>query len=460
MADNLPPQLTLSQLQGASKDLASQGAPREVVQSFVDNYHPDGQGNYVLKGSQDNQTTEPTPESQGAVKQANGTYRAPTFLEGLGEVAKGAANFVGSQAIDLGQTVLKAGQQRETPLTKAMGIDVKKNNAKSNAAIQTGSELKAQMAPKNQAQQGGATAANVGEVLLPLAAPAANLIENAPKILSSAKSLATGAKELIKPSLSTEEQVGKIIQGKLGDIPPAQRTFNALPQDIKTISKMNPQELSTTIQENVIQKNLNKVDTYFANDNTLHPMSSFNQTVGEGASKVKTNYVKQAIDQLKEFYAKINDAQGLSDIKALEKKAIKEGLSSQELNNLAKEHGSVINAFNANGEAASGLSKQAAENTRSGVKATARNVLSKSSPEAAAEATRLDKETADAIKTKNLLDNQVEKGNTIIQKKGKTSKVVQLVKKHPVISSAVGAVVANKLTGGKAGEILKSATGL
>lgn len=235
--------------------------------------------------------------------------------------------------------------------------------------------------------------------------------------------VASSIKEKVSPSLSPEEQVGKIIQGKTSDIPAAQRTFDALPSDTPPVAKMSPSDLSSSIDTNVIQKNLGEVDTKFANDTTPHQMSDFEQTTGKGASAVKSNYVQQAIDQLKDFYTKTNDAQGLSDIKSMEEKANTEGLTSKELNDLSKEHGLTIKAFNANGEAASGLTKQAAENTRAGVKTTARNILSQSDPEGAAEVTRLDRETSDAIKTKNLLDKQVEKENVKVQKNGKESKL-------------------------------------
>ena len=48
-----------------------------------------------------------TPESQGAIKQANGLYRAPTFGEGLKQAAIGAGNYFGKEAIGLGQFALK-----------------------------------------------------------------------------------------------------------------------------------------------------------------------------------------------------------------------------------------------------------------------------------------------------------------------------------------------------------------
>lgn len=236
------------------------------------------------------------------------------------------------------------------------------------------------------------------------------------------KNTASNIKEAISPTLTPEEKVGKIIQGKTSDIPAAQRTFEALPSESNP-AKMTAKDLSDTIQNKVIQKNLETVDTHFANDNNLHPMSDFEQTVGTGKSAVKTNYVQQAIDQLKEFYTKTNDAKGLSDMKALEEKANTNGLSSKELNDLAKEHGSTIKAFNANGEAASGLSKQAAENTRAGVKTTARNTLSQTNPDGATEVTRLDKQTSDAIHTKDLMDKQTEKEAVGVQKNGKMGKI-------------------------------------
>jgi NAD(P)H-hydrate repair Nnr-like enzyme with NAD(P)H-hydrate dehydratase domain len=188
------------------------------------------------------------------------------------------------------------------------------------------------------------------------AADAPSLAETAGDIKNTVAKPITAVKEAVAPSLTPEEQVGKIIQGKTTDIPAAQRTFDALPQDSKAIAKMSPSDISNSIQDNIIQKNLDSVGEKFSGDTNPHTLDYFDQTVGTGKSAVTTNYVQQGIDQLKEFYAKTNDAQGLSDVKALEEKANTEGLTSGDLNQLAKEHGTTIKAFNANGEAASGLS--------------------------------------------------------------------------------------------------------
>jgi hypothetical protein len=219
MADKLPPTLTLSQLQGASKDLAGQGAPREVVQGFVDNYKPDGKGNFVLKTAQPVDTT-PTPESQGAIKQADGTYRAPTFLEGLKQVAIGAGNFVGSQAVGLGKWAVNAVKPSSNTILP-QNRDPQKNAIKDvpyNQAIQLGTDLQNQMAPQNQAQQGGATAANVAEIALPLAKPVAGVIENAPRILK-------GGVEVISKLIAgkTEQEILATAPEDVFKLPKAQR---------------------------------------------------------------------------------------------------------------------------------------------------------------------------------------------------------------------------------------------
>jgi hypothetical protein len=242
-------------------------------------------------------------------------------------------------------------------------------------------------------------------------------------------------KEAISPTLTPEEAVGKIIQGKTTDIPAAQRTFATLPKDVVP-TKMTSAELSDTIQTK-IDSNMKQVDTHFTNDNTPHPMSDFTQTTGKGTSAVKTNYVQEAINGLKEHYTAIKDAQGLSDIKALEEKANTTGLTSKELNALAREQGTEIQSYKKNGDLASSQKAQAAENVRTGLKTTARETLAKTDPTAAAEVTRLDKETSDAIHTKDLLDTQAQREATGVQKKGKPNAIDRFAKNNPKTTKAI-----------------------
>lgn len=279
---------------------------------------------------------------------------------------------------------------------------------------------------------GGVLGGGIGGITGGLIHGASALASN-PRMIIDAPSM---LKEAISPSLTPEEQVGQIIQGKNSDIPAAQRTFNALPSNVNP-AKMSSADLSDAIQTK-IQTNLDAVDARFANDNTLHPMSDFENTVGTGKSAVTSNPVQDAIDGLKEYYTTTKDAQGLSDIQALEEKANTEGLSSKELNDLAKEQGTEINSYKANGDLASSNKAQAAENTRTGVKTTARNMLAQTDPEGAAEVTQLDRETSDAIHTKDVVDKQVQRNATNVQKNGKQGVIKKFISKHPYLSGAIG----------------------
>lgn len=245
--------------------------------------------------------------------------------------------------------------------------------------------------------------------------------------------------ELIKPSLSPEEAVGQIIQGGTEDIPAAKRTFESL--DTKGIKTQA--DLQSKINSE-IPKLSRQVDSEFAKDTSGgHSIKSFGQTIGEGKSAIRVNYVQQGIDDLNEFYAKTNDIEGLSKMKALENKAKINGLTYKDVNDLARLHGQEINAFNANGEAASGLSKQAAENTRMGLKSTARQGLGGDAAKA------LDSRLSDLYDTKALIDNQVEKVNAAAQKTPKQGAIPKIIGK--------GVQLANTLTGSPLNAIGKAA---
>jgi len=91
-------------------------------------------------------------------------------------------------------------------------------------------------------------------------------------------------------------------------------------------------------------------------------------------------------------------------------KAKKEGLTPLEINKVAQRHGTDLNAFNANGELASGLKKQTVENTRKGLKETSRSFLLGSKAQDA------DKRVSDLIRVKGLVDDAAEKVSALKQK--------------------------------------------
>lgn len=128
--------------------------------------------------------------------------------------------------------------------------------------------------------------------------------------------------------------------------------------------------------------------------------------------KVSHNYVQDSIDQLKELYTKTNDPIGLEQIHQIEAKAGTEGLTIQELNRLAKEYGSEIGtkAFSKAGEPLTSVNAQSLENTRTGIKETAKELFDDPIYNEA------DKKISDLIRTKELVANVSEKVNQLQQK--------------------------------------------
>lgn len=114
------------------------------------------------------------------------------------------------------------------------------------------------------------------------------------------------------------------------------------------------------------------VDKALETNPYVKPTSELSFTQKVGGEEVSHNYVEDALKQLKDYYGKIGDQVGLAQVTQLEQKGLTQGLSVKEINDIARVHGKDLSGFNANGELASGLSKQAAENTRKGLKATAR----------------------------------------------------------------------------------------
>lgn len=254
-------------------------------------------------------------------------------------------------------------------------------------------------------------------------------IKSVGSIANKGVELGSKIKEGVKPSLTPEEATGQIIQGKTEDVATAHRVL----KDLNTEGVKTYKDLQNKINEE-IKTTAPKVDAELNKDTSGgKSIKSFEQTIGEGKSGVKVNYVKQAITDLKDYYTKTGNAEGLSKMKALENNAKIKGMTYKEVNDLAKLHGREINAFNANGEAASGLTKQAAENTRTGLKGIARKALT------GKEAQALDAKLSDLYDTKTLIDKWVERVNASSQR----------TPKQGVIPKAVGATIktADMLTG-------------
>lgn len=119
---------------------------------------------------------------------------------------------------------------------------------------------------------------------------------------------------------------------------------------------------------NEIQNLKTAQDTHLAPQDVPLTQSQLGQYIKVGDKTVIASPVNTALDELEKEYAATNNFAKEEYIKQLRQKLETTGLTVQEVNNLARLHGNDLNAFNMNGQLSSGLGKQAAENTRKGLK--------------------------------------------------------------------------------------------
>lgn len=209
----------------------------------------------------------------------------------------------------------------------------------------------------------------------------------------------------VKAGEAVTRAAGTITQGKTADIAPAKRALSTI--DVKNIKTYK--DLGTALDNHIAQLS-EKLDTALSTKKGALTLDKLSTALKVGEQSVSHNYVEDALSQLKNFYKKTNDVASEAKISQIEAKAKSQGLTVKEVNDLAKLHGQDLNGFNANGELASGLTKQAAENTRSGLKGTARNIFGNKVYKNA------DSRLSDLIKTRDLVSNVEEKVNALKQK--------------------------------------------
>ena len=327
-------------------------------------------------------------------------------------------------------------------------IKVGKSVATAPATILTGGEYTAKGTYQDEAK---GTASDIIEGKKPLISALTPFL-TVPLDVTGTVGLGVGAKNAVKASAplvsqqlakrqatkiaaetaNAEKIVGQIIQGTPDDIVSAKKALSSIDvKDIKTY-----EDLSSTLENRIktvseaLDNTLEQTPTY----NNLLKIGDMDKAIKVGNQTVRNNYVDEALTQLRDFYTKTNNIERKTVIEQMIQKGNTEGLSVKELNDIAKLHGQDLNAFNASGELASGLSKQAAENTRKGVKSTAREIFG---GDAYAQA---DGELTNLLNTKKLIDDVATKVNTLKQRvdeRGLGEKVGRLVFQ-----------VADKFTGG------------
>ena len=215
-------------------------------------------------------------------------------------------------------------------------------------------------------------------------------------IVQGVKELPGKISEKVNPTPTLPEVTGRITGAIGGEVSVAQRGLQGV--DLNTPLKKGAEysDLSKRFDTS-IKSNLKSVDEVLSKDNTSYSSNELTQRTPTG--KFGINYVKQAIQDLKDFYSGTKDVDSLEKVKILEKKLNTDGLTAKEVNDLSKEYGSKFNAFKANNQIKGGKIAAGAENVRSGLKDTARGLIK--DPEVA----KLDKQTSDMIKTKEMVDD-------------------------------------------------------
>lgn len=221
-----------------------------------------------------------------------------------------------------------------------------------------------------------------------------------PEAVSAVKSTPEAIKQSRAKSTLTKfnDLIGNITQGDAQEIPKAQRALTQIDTNgVKTYS-----DLVDRFDEKIGQVSAMQ-DNVLGTDKTVRLLDNLALDTKVGNQNVSHNYVQDGLAQLKEFYSKTNDVQGESMIDGLIQKSQTEGLTLKDVNDIARLHGSELNAYNANGQLASGLTKQAAENTRVGIKETARNLFDNKVYQAS------DGVLSDLIKTRKLIQEVSDK---------------------------------------------------
>ena len=206
--------------------------------------------------------------------------------------------------------------------------------------------------------------------------------------------------------------LGRVFQGEKGDTEAILPAFSNLVKD-KKINFNDPNFNYSTFKKDVsdrISEISGKLDEGLDTKIDVYPLSSLGTKVTSGKTTVTHNFVSDALDQLDDFYKKTNNPARQSEIALLKNKAETTGLTVREINDIARLHGQEMSGYNANGQLASGLSKQAAENTRKGLKTTARDLFGDETSKAA------DLEITGLIKMRDLITDIESKANDLKQR--------------------------------------------
>lgn len=202
--------------------------------------------------------------------------------------------------------------------------------------------------------------------------------------------------------------VGAISQGKIKDIPKAKKALSSI--DTKGIKTFK--DLTKSFDDKITEMAKN-VDKFLGAKTEKIVLKNLAKTEKVGDKSVSHNYVNDAINQLKELYKKTNDPVGVEKITQLKNKVSTEGITIKEINDIARKYGNEFSskAFRkGTGEPLTSVNAQSFENTRRGIKSTARELFGDDAYKI------VDKEMSNIIRAKDLVKKVSEKANDLSQR--------------------------------------------
>jgi len=215
---------------------------------------------------------------------------------------------------------------------------------------------------------------------------------------------------LLFPAKHVDDVVGKIIQSKTT-------------KDIRTAAKgLDQMDLSKVRSYSDLTDNANntasalqsqKKNILRSYDDTLHKLDDLKTIIKEKGVTVRQNFVKNALEQLEDFHIKTNNPAGAELAKRALEKARKTGLTLNEIDDVAIEYGkniSGLKSFTQTGKLKHGISSQAVENIRRGVKKYTRDMM----PDDAARV--LDEKVSSVLTVRSLADKMQESVQNLANK--------------------------------------------
>jgi len=173
--------------------------------------------------------------------------------------------------------------------------------------------------------------------------------------------------------LLSDEASKAFDEGRIADIPQAEQDLARIKKDgIKTYDDLSK------VLDHRISKTSEKLSDVLSTDRKVRKLKDLVMETKVGDQKVRHNYVEDALDHLEELYTKTTAPADALRIKQLKARAKQTGLTIDEVNKLAIEHGTEFKnkAFSkASGEPLTSVNAQSFENVRTGLKGTARDLF-------------------------------------------------------------------------------------